>query len=129
IRSIFNKYNGSLATTGSVDFLFERKGVFVLEIGKTKKEEIELDLIDGGAEELDYDPDTNELEIVVAFEDFGNMQDTLEQLDLEPRSANLERIPTVYTKLELDDARKVLKLIENLEERSEEHTSELQSRE
>ncbi|HLU95097.1 MAG TPA: YebC/PmpR family DNA-binding transcriptional regulator [Membranihabitans sp.] len=116
IRSIFNKYNGSLATTGSVDFLFERKGVFVLEIGKTKKEEIELDLIDGGAEELDYDPDTNELEIVVAFEDFGNMQDTLEQLDLEPRSANLERIPTVYTKLELDDARKVLKLIENLEE-------------
>lgn len=116
IRSIFSKYNGSLATSGSVDFLFDRKGIFVLKVDEATKDAIELDLIDGGAEELDYDPDSQELEVTVAFEDFGNMQDSLEKLKIEAKSANLERIPNVYTTLEIDDARKVIALIEHLEE-------------
>jgi len=116
IRAIFNKYNGNLATSGSVDYLFDRKGIFVLEIDEDQKEEIELDLIDGGAEEIEYDPETQELEITVAFEDFGRMQETLEQLNQDPRNANLERIPNVYTKLSLDEARKVLTLIDALED-------------
>lgn len=116
IRSIFNKYHGNLATTGSVDFLFDRKGIFILEIDEDQKEEIELDLIDGGAEELEYDPESLELEITVEFEDFGRMQETLERLTLDTKSANLERIPNVHTQLNLEDARKVLTLIEALED-------------
>lgn len=116
IRSIFNKYHGNLATTGSVDFLFDRKGIFILEIDQDQKEEIELELIDGGAEELEYDQENNELEITVEFEDFGRMQETLERLSMETKSANLERIPNVHTQLNLDEARKVLALIEALEE-------------
>src|SRR5690606_31299529 len=99
IRSIFSKNNGNLATSGSVDYMFDRKGIFVLEIDEEKKDEIELDLIDGGAEDLEYDNEHHELEITVAFEDFGQMQDTLENLGLEVKSANLERIPNLYTHL------------------------------
>lgn len=116
IRSIFNKYHGNLATTGSVDFLFDRKGIFILEIDEDQKEEIELDLIDGGAEELEYDTESRELEVTVEFEDFGRMQETLERLKLDTKSANLERIPNVHTQLDLEDARKVLTLIEALED-------------
>lgn len=116
IRSIFSKNNGNLATSGSVDYMFDRKGIFIMEIDAEKKDEIELELIDGGAEELEYDATSRELEITVAFEDFGQMQDTLESLELEVKSANLERIPNLYTSLEVDDARKVLNLIEALED-------------
>ncbi|WP_236979243.1 YebC/PmpR family DNA-binding transcriptional regulator [Membranihabitans maritimus] len=116
VRSIFTKNGGSLSTSGSVDYLFDRKGVFVLDIQPEKKEQLELDLIDGGAEEFDFDPETNELTITVAFEDFGNMQTKLEALSLETKSAGLERIPNVYTRLELEDAQKVLNLIDILEE-------------
>ena len=116
VRAIFNKHNGSLATSGSVDYLFDRKGVFILELEEERKDEIELDLIDGGAEEIEYDPESKELEITVSFEDFGRMQDTLENLNLEAKSATLERIPNVFTKLNIEDARKVLSLIEALED-------------
>ncbi len=116
IRSIFTKRDGNMATSGSVDFLFERKGIFILEVDDDKKEDIELELIDGGAEEMDYDSESSEMEVIVAFEDFGHMQDTLEKLELDPKSANLERIPNVYTKLSVDEARKVLHLIEALED-------------
>jgi len=116
VRAIFSKNNGNLATTGSVDFLFERKGIFILDIEEDKKEDIELELIDGGAEEIDYIPETGEMEVVVAFEDFGKMQETLENLDLVPKSASLERIPNVITKLPVSDAKKVLSLIDALED-------------
>ncbi len=116
IRAIFSKKNGNLATSGSVDFLFERKGIFVLDVSPDQKDDIELALIDGGAEEMEYDSDTSEMVVTVAFEDFGTMQETLESLEIDPKSANLERIPNVYTKLSVNDAKKVLDLIEALED-------------
>lgn len=116
VRAIFSKNNGNLATSGSVDYLFTRKGIFVLEITEDKVSDIELDLIDGGAEDIDFDPENNALAITVEFEDFGSMQTMLEKLELEPQSANLERIPEVTTKLALDEARKVLRLIDALED-------------
>jgi len=116
IRAIFSKNDGNLATTGSVDYMFDRKGIFVLKIEKEKVEEIELDLIDGGAEEIEYDDEMGELIITVAFEDFGNMQETLENHSLKTTNANLERIPNVYTRLSLDDSKKALELIEELED-------------
>lgn|SRR5690625_2788650 len=116
IRAIFSKNDGNLATTGSVDYMFDRKGIFVLKIEKEKVEEIELDLIDGGAEEIEYDDEMGELIITVAFEDFGNMQETLENHSLKTTNANLERIPNVYTRLSLDDSKKALELIEALED-------------
>lgn len=116
IRAIFTKKNGNLATTGSVDYMFDRKGVFILTVEKTKVEELELELIDGGAEEIEYDDDSGELAVTVAFEDFGNMQETLEKLSIEPKSARLERLPNVFTKLGVEESKQVLNLIDSLED-------------
>lgn len=116
VRAIFNKRGGNLATTGSVDFLFERKGLFVISIVDRDPEELELELIDGGAEDIEVDTESNELTVTVAFEDFGNMQKTLENLNIEPTSAGLERLPLNTTNLSLEDAKVAMQLIDALEE-------------
>ena len=116
VRAVFSKKGGNLAVNGSVDFLFERKGIFVVEKGDQDLEELELELIDGGAEELDYDEESGEVTITVDFSDFGNMQKKLEDLEIEPKSATLERIPTTTTELDVSDSKSVLNLIEGLEE-------------
>lgn len=116
VRAIFSKKGGNLATSGSVDFLFERKGVFVLNKGDRDREELELELIDGGAEDIEFEPDTGEITVTVDFPDYGNMQSKLDELDIEPKSANLERIPTTTTTVDLGVAKEVLALIDALEE-------------
>ncbi len=116
VRAVFNKYGGNLATSGSVSFLFERKGIFVVEKGEHDVEELELEFIDGGAEEFEFDEETGEIEVTIDFGDFGNMQKKLEELNIEPKSATLERIPTTTTNLDLETAKKVLTLIEYLED-------------
>ncbi|RMG83849.1 MAG: YebC/PmpR family DNA-binding transcriptional regulator, partial [Bacteroidetes bacterium] len=105
IRAIFNKKGGSLSTSGSVEFLFERKGIFVIPKGDHNLEELELELIDGGAEDLDFDPDSGDITVTVDFPDFGKMQKKLDDLGIEPKSATLERIPTTTTSLGLEDAK------------------------
>ena len=116
VRAIFKKKGGNLATTGSVDFLFERKGIFILDQEGVDMEELELELIDAGAEDIELDDELKTIIITVAFEDFGNMQKKLEDVNLEVKSASLERIPNDTTTLALDDAKKVLDLIDNLED-------------
>jgi len=116
VRAIFSKHGGNLAKSGSVDFMFERKGIFLLEKGEINLEELELQLIDAGAEELPYDDESQEITVTVDFQDFGNMQQKLEELQHEAKSSTLERMPTTTTKLELEDARKALRLIEALED-------------
>jgi len=116
VRAIFNKRGGNLATSGSVDFLFERKGIFLVEKGEHDVEELELELIDGGAEEVELDDESGEVTITVDFADFGNMQKKLEELNIEPKSATLERIPTTTTALDVDGSKKAMVLIEALED-------------
>jgi len=116
VRATFNKRGGNMATNGSVDFLFERKGQFTLSTEDKDPEELELELIDGGAEDIEIDEETNEMFVTVAFEDFGNMQSKLEDLGMEPKSAMLERIPLNTTELSVDEAKQALGLIEALED-------------
>ncbi len=117
IRAIFNKRGGNLATNGSVDYLFERKGIFILDnVSKDEVENLELELIDGGAEEFDYDEESKEMEIVTDYQDFGNMQSQLEKLGLEPKKAQTERIPLNTNILSVEDSKKVLQLIDDLED-------------
>ena len=116
VRSTFNKYAGSLATSGSVDFLFDRKGIFILDSTLVSLEDIELDLIDGGAEDIEFDSEENQIVITVAFEDFGNMQKKLESLSIDSKSASLEREPLNTVSLDIHDSMKAMRLIETLEE-------------
>ncbi len=116
VRATFSKGGGNLATSGSVDFLFERKGFFVIPRGSYDVEELELELIEGGAEEIELDEESSEITVTVDFGDFGNMQKKLEDLKLEPSSATLERIPTTTVNLDAETAHKALQLVETLED-------------
>lgn len=113
IRLHFSKNGGSMGNSGSVAFLFERKGVFKFDPGKIDLEAVELDLIDAGAEDIEKQDD--EIVVYTRFTEFGHMQKFLESGDLEARSAELQYIPTTTKELPEDEQDEVLKLVEVLE--------------
>ena len=115
VRAIFNKYGGSLSTNGSLSFLFDRKGIFVVPKGDIDQDEFEMELIDAGAEDLELDED-GFFHITTSMEDFGNMMKKLEELGIEPESAELERIPNDTKTLELEEAKKIMKAIDLFED-------------
>ncbi len=115
VRSLFSKYGGSLGVNGSVDYMFERKGIFLIKQTESMDEdELTLELIDGGAEEVNFIEGYAEL--TTAMEDFGNMQKKLEALNLEAESAELQRIPTTTLSLNDEDFAYVMKLIDAFED-------------
>lgn len=120
IRSYFTKAGGSLGKTGSLDFIFSRKSIFRFQASDDLDlEELELELIDGGLEELyvEADEDGNDVIVVqTSFEDFGNMQRLLEEKGIELKSSKLERIPLSHTQVSEEQAADVMKLIDRLEE-------------
>lgn len=115
IRSIFNKYDGNLAKSGSMDFIFDQKGEFTFRQPEGMDiDELELMLIDSGAEDIDKEDKT--VTITTAREDFGKMQEKLEELNLDVREAGLKMIPKVFKKLSPPQFKTVNKLIEDLED-------------
>jgi YebC/PmpR family DNA-binding regulatory protein len=114
VRSIFTKKGGNLGTNGSLGFLFDRKGVFVIPQNEKSEDDFTLEMIDGGAEEVELQEET--FIVTTAFEDFGNMMSKLEELGIEPESAELQRIPHEEISLPLPEAKQALHLIEALEE-------------
>lgn len=120
IRSYFSKAGGTLGKTGSLDFIFQRKSLFRFPASEDMdSDELELDLIDGGLEELYVESDEEGNDVVVvqtSFEDFGNMQRLLEEKGIEVTSAKLERIALSHTEIDEEAAADVLKLVDRLEE-------------
>ncbi|MHB1920976.1 MAG: YebC/PmpR family DNA-binding transcriptional regulator [Chitinophagaceae bacterium] len=115
IRMYFNKGGGSLGTSGSVGFLFIRMGVFKIKNEGLNIEEMELDLIDYGLEEIGEDTEGNII-LRTAFNDFGNMAKALEEKGIVPISAELERIPATLVELNEEEGREVLELIDRIEQ-------------
>ena len=119
VKSHFNKGNGTLGNSGSVSFQFKKMGVFKLNPEGLNMDELELDLIDHGLDELGESNDENENPIIVlrcAFTDFGNLQKALEDKNIHPISAQLEWIPTTTVPVTDEQAEEISKLIERLEE-------------
>jgi YebC/PmpR family DNA-binding regulatory protein len=114
VRSVFNKYGGNLGTNGSLSFLFERKGVFTIKNEDINIEDLELDIIDAGAEDIEVDGDT--ITITCAKEDFGTLNRKLNELGIEPEDAGLKRVPHETKKVDLESAKKVMRFIEALED-------------
>jgi len=114
IRSIFSKRGGTLGTNGSLSFLFDRKGVFAIQKDKIKMEEVELDLIDAGAQNIELNDDT--YSVTTAMEDFGKMNKKLEELKLEVENAALQRIPNDYKSSDKSTALRVLRLVDEFED-------------
>jgi YebC/PmpR family DNA-binding regulatory protein len=114
IRSKFTKSGGSLGITGSVGFMFDRKGIFTIPKGELDPDEFALEMIDAGIEEVELEGDL--FVITSALEDFGNVQKKFEALGLEPESAELQRIPLDTKQLDTEPALKIMKVIEDFEE-------------
>jgi YebC/PmpR family DNA-binding regulatory protein len=123
VRSYFNKCDGNLGTSGSVEFMFEHKCHFRIPADDHDLEELELELIDFGADELFLDEkdeeDDNSVDgimIYAEFSNYGSMQKALEDLDLEILSSDFEYIPTIQKEVTAEQREDVDKLLEKLDE-------------
>lgn len=116
VRSIFSKNGGNLGTNGSLEFLFDKKGVFVVEKEKIEMDvdEFELELIEAGATKFEKEDDY--ITIYTDFTDFGSMSSKLEELGIEPKNSEVQRIPLNTVELPVNDAIKMLNLVEKFEE-------------
>jgi YebC/PmpR family DNA-binding regulatory protein len=116
VRHAFAKYGGSLGTSGSLDFLFERKSFF--KINKPASfdiEEFELEMIDYGADEIFEDED-GVVNIYGSFEAYGNIQKFLEERGMDIVSGEFERIPTDTKELTEEQRADVDKILDKLDE-------------
>jgi YebC/PmpR family DNA-binding regulatory protein len=113
VRLQFSKNGGIMGNSGSVGFMFERKGVFKFVPGKLNLGELELDLIDAGAEDIQQEEE--ETIVYTSFTEFGHMLKFLELKGLEAKSSELQYIPTTTKELSEEQQDEVLKLVEALE--------------
>lgn len=116
IRAIFSKNDGSLGKNGSLEFLFDRKGVFSIDKESVPMdyEELELNLIESGLESLEIEDDF--IQIYTQFTDFGNMAQALEKMGIEVQNSAVERIPQNTIKLPFEQAKKIIELEEKFED-------------
>ncbi len=121
VRAIFNKFDGNLGKNGELTFLFDRKGIF--SIDKTKItmpwDDFEMEMIDGGAEEIDADDE--EVVITTAFEDFGNLSSKLDDINIEVKSAELQRIPNLMKNVSPEQFAANMKMLERFEDDDDVH--------
>jgi YebC/PmpR family DNA-binding regulatory protein len=114
LRMYFSRCGGSLGNSGSVSFMFDRKGEFRFPKGNLDLEELELELIDHGADDIQVDED--EVYVYTSFEDFGTMQKALEERGIEVTAAGLQRFPQMTKDLSEAQQEEVERLLEKIEE-------------
>ncbi len=116
VRAIFNKFDGNLGKNGELAFIFDRKGIFNIDLSQIKMDwdDFEMEMIDGGAEEIDKDEE--EVMITTAFEDFGSLSHKLDELGIEAKSAELQRIPNNTKEVSEEQFKANMKMLERFEE-------------
>ena len=125
VRNIVTKNDGNFATSGSVSFQFKKMGVFRLNPEGIDQDDLELYLIDHGLEEFgESTGEKGEPQLVArcAFEDFGRLQEALEDRKIHPISAEHEYVPTMHTELPEEQATEVLALVDKLEQNDDVHS-------
>lgn len=115
IRTILSRGGGTLGKTGSLDFIFSRKGVFKFLKGDLNIDELELELIDFGADDVAISED-GEVYVYTAFQDFGMMQKGLEDKSINLISSELQRIPNSFVEVTKEQEDEILQLIEKFEQ-------------
>lgn len=115
VRMHFNKQGGSLGNSGSVAFMFNRVGEFKVKNEGQNLDDLELELIDFGLEEIGEDSEGNII-IRVAFNEFGNMSKALEDKGITVISSELKRLPQNTVELSEEQAKEVLELVDRLEQ-------------
>ena len=114
IRHIFSKNGGNLAAAGAVGWIFEKKGYIVVERRAKPEDELFEIVTEAGAEDLRDDEDN--FEIITAPEEFDTVLDAVKKAGIEPQVAEVEMVPKEYKKLEGNEAKQMLKLMEALED-------------
>ena len=115
LRMHFKKFDGSLGNSGSVAFLFTRMGEFKINNENQNIEDLELELIDFGLEEIGEDSEGHII-IRTAYDEFGHMSKALEDKGITPISAELTRIPATTVTLNDEQSKEVLELVDRLEQ-------------
>jgi YebC/PmpR family DNA-binding regulatory protein len=114
IRAIFSKLGGALGTAGSLQFIFDRKGVFTIPLAGNDKEALELLLIENGADDIqEHD---GELLVYTSFTDFVAVQRALESATITVTNAELRRVPNTLVSVADEQAEDIIKLIDRIEE-------------
>lgn len=116
VRAVFNKFDGNLGKNGELAFIFDRKGIFTIDLAHIKMEwdDFEMEMIDGGAE--DVEKDEEEVMITTAFEDFGSLSHKLDELGIEAKSAELQRIPNNTKEVTVEQFKANMKMLDRFEE-------------
>ncbi len=116
VRLYFNRANGALGTNGSVSFMFEHKALFKIDVANFNSEDLELELIDFGLEEISLDEETNQFIIQISFTDYGKMQSALEERKINVVETTKTYIPTTAKELTEEQEVEVMAMIEKMEE-------------
>jgi len=114
IRSYFNKYGGNLGKDGCLEFIFNRKGIFILKSEGLDEDVFTMDMIDAGAEDVEFEDEF--VNVICEVEDFGNISKKLAEIHVEPIEAGLQRIPTTYKQITSDKMSAFSKLLDALED-------------
>jgi len=117
VRSYFNKHNGSLGTSGSLEFLFDHKCVFKISSKDgVSLEDLELELIDYGVDEMEQDEDEGDIILYGEFKSYAEIQKHLEENGFEIHSAEFERIPNDEKELTKEQQEQIQKLLDKFED-------------
>ena len=115
IRAAFSKGGGRLGESGSVGYLFEKKGVLVLEPGATTEDALMEIALDAGAEDV-QPTDDGGFEVTTAFTDFAVVRDALDTAGIKYASAEITAVPSTSVALGPEEEAQVLKLLDRIEE-------------
>jgi YebC/PmpR family DNA-binding regulatory protein len=116
VRMYFTRANGSLGTKGSVSFMFEHVVLFKIDATNLNKDDLELELIDYGLEDINLDKDHNQFIIQTQFTDFGKMQSALEERKINVIETSKIYVPTTTKELSPEHEAEVMAMIEKMEE-------------
>jgi YebC/PmpR family DNA-binding regulatory protein len=116
VRLYFNRANGSLGTNGSVSFMFDHIFLFKIDAKGLNKDDLELELIDYGLEDISHDEEHNQFIIQTQFKDYGKMQHALEERKINVIESSKTYIPTTTKKLSPEHEAEVMAMIEKMEE-------------
>ncbi|MCB0644220.1 MAG: YebC/PmpR family DNA-binding transcriptional regulator, partial [Phaeodactylibacter sp.] len=112
VRHVFSKYGGTLGVSGSVDYMFERKGLFKIDAGDHDLEELEFNLIDYGLDKMEKEDE--QVLLYCDFSNYGDFQKGIEEFKLEIKESELVRLPSHTKQLNDEEAEQVIKLIDKL---------------
>jgi len=114
VRSYFSKFNGSLGKDGCLEFIFNRKGIFAIEQEGLDEDDFTMAMIDAGAEDVEFE--NGVCTVTSEMSDFGSIQNKLQELNIEPKEAGLERIPVTMKEISEKGFKTFMKLIDKIED-------------